>query len=92
MWVREISAAKRDAPYHRIDRLLDDAARDRAAIAERLFRRAVRTLPIRVIAADGRHCGAGSWTDPDLRLIRPADRDSSWCGRTTSSPAWVRTA
>ncbi|MDQ1744389.1 MAG: cyclopropane-fatty-acyl-phospholipid synthase [Pseudonocardiales bacterium] len=45
----------------------------RAAIAERLFYRAVRTLPIRVSTADGRRSGAGTAADPDLYLVRPAD-------------------
>ena len=45
----------------------------RAAIAEWLFYRAVRTLPIRVTTADGRRSGAGTAADPDLHLIRPAD-------------------
>jgi cyclopropane-fatty-acyl-phospholipid synthase len=45
----------------------------RAAIAEALFYRAVRTLPIRVSTADGRRSGTGTAADPDLHLVRPAD-------------------
>ncbi len=45
----------------------------RAAIAERLLKRAVRSLPIRVTTADGQRFGAGAGTDPDLHLVRPAD-------------------
>ncbi|MBV9822049.1 MAG: class I SAM-dependent methyltransferase [Actinobacteria bacterium] len=45
----------------------------RAAIAERLFARAVRGLPIRVSTADGRRLGAGGAHDPGLHLVRPAD-------------------
>jgi len=44
----------------------------RAAIAERLFFRAVRSLPIRVSTADGRRTGTGSAAAPDLHLVRPA--------------------
>ncbi|HTZ42274.1 MAG TPA: cyclopropane-fatty-acyl-phospholipid synthase family protein [Jatrophihabitans sp.] len=43
----------------------------RARIAERLVRRAVRTLPLRVRTEDGRRFGGGSPRDPELRLHRP---------------------
>jgi len=43
----------------------------RAAIAARLVKRAVRSLPIRVTTADGQRFGAGTGTDPDLHLVRP---------------------
>jgi len=45
----------------------------RAAVAERLLKRAVRSLPIRVTTADGQRFGAGGRSDPDLHLIRPSD-------------------
>jgi cyclopropane-fatty-acyl-phospholipid synthase len=45
----------------------------RGLVAERLVRRAVRSLPIRVTTADGKRFGAGRTTDPDLHLIRPED-------------------
>ncbi|MEO9240592.1 MAG: cyclopropane-fatty-acyl-phospholipid synthase family protein [Jatrophihabitantaceae bacterium] len=45
----------------------------RGRIAERLVKRAVRSLPIRVTTADGKRFGAGTMTDPDLHLIRPDD-------------------
>ena len=43
----------------------------KAAIAERLVKRAVKSLPIRVTTADGQRFGAGRGDDPDLHLIRP---------------------
>jgi cyclopropane-fatty-acyl-phospholipid synthase len=43
----------------------------RAAIAERLFRQAVRRIPLRV-AEPGGHCsGGGTGTDPVMRLVHP---------------------
>lgn len=45
----------------------------RAAIARRLVKRAVRSLPIRVTTAGGQRFGAGTGKDPDLHLIRPDD-------------------
>ena len=45
----------------------------KAAIAERLVKRAVKSLPIRVTTADGQRFGAGRGADPDLHLIRPRD-------------------
>jgi cyclopropane-fatty-acyl-phospholipid synthase len=45
----------------------------RAAVAQRLTKRAVSTLPIRVTTADGERFGAGTATDPGLHLIRPSD-------------------
>jgi cyclopropane-fatty-acyl-phospholipid synthase len=47
--------------------------RMRALVAERLVRRAVRSLPIRVTTADGKRFGAGRGSDPDLHLVRPED-------------------
>ena len=44
----------------------------RAAIAERLFRHAVRTIPVRVEFPDGRVLGAGGPDAPVMRLHRPA--------------------
>ena len=43
----------------------------RARIAEQLVRQAVRTMPIRLVTADGRRLGAGRPGDPELRLVRP---------------------
>ncbi|SHF51601.1 cyclopropane-fatty-acyl-phospholipid synthase [Jatrophihabitans endophyticus] len=43
----------------------------RAAIARRLFRRAVARLPLRVVDPRERWSGAGTGTDPVLRLVRP---------------------
>jgi cyclopropane-fatty-acyl-phospholipid synthase len=43
----------------------------RAAAAERLFRHAVRTIPVRVEFPDGRVLGAGGPDAPVLRLHRP---------------------
>ncbi|TWF92941.1 SAM-dependent methyltransferase [Saccharopolyspora dendranthemae] len=44
----------------------------RAAIAERLFRHAVRTLPVRVALADGEVLGAGGPESPLMRVEDPA--------------------
>jgi cyclopropane-fatty-acyl-phospholipid synthase len=44
----------------------------RAAVAERLFRHAVRAIPVRVEFPDGRVLGAGGPDAPVLRLHRPA--------------------
>jgi cyclopropane-fatty-acyl-phospholipid synthase len=44
----------------------------RAAVAERLFRHAVRTIPVRVEFPDERVLGAGGPDAPLLRLHRPA--------------------
>lgn len=44
-----------------------------AAVADRLFRRAVRTLPIRVEYPDGAVLGAGAADAPRLILHRPGD-------------------
>ncbi len=44
----------------------------RAAVTRRLFRRAVRRLPLRVVEAGGASYGAGSIGDPVMRLERPA--------------------
>ncbi len=43
----------------------------RARIAERLTKKAVAALPIRVTTADGKRFGAGRSDDPNLHLIRP---------------------
>ncbi len=43
----------------------------RAAIARRIFRRAVERLPLQVREANGRRYGGGSLTDPEMRLVRP---------------------
>jgi len=45
----------------------------RAAVAERLVKRAFRSLPVRVTTADGQRFGAGTGRDPDLHLVRPND-------------------
>ncbi|HEX2904626.1 MAG TPA: cyclopropane-fatty-acyl-phospholipid synthase family protein [Jatrophihabitans sp.] len=45
----------------------------RAKIAERLWKHAVKSLPIRVTTADGLRYGTGVATDPDLHLLRPDD-------------------
>src|SRR3954451_8892077 len=42
----------------------------RAAIAERLFRHAVRRLPLRVVEPDAWY-GAGTGQDPVMRVVRP---------------------
>lgn len=44
----------------------------RAAVAERLFRRAVRTIPVRVELPGGRVLGCGGPDAPVMRLHRPA--------------------
>lgn len=44
----------------------------RAWVAERLFRHAVGSLPIRVVTADGRSFGSGGAGSPVMRLVRPA--------------------
>ena len=43
----------------------------RAAIAKRLFRHAVKRLPMRVVEPDGKWSGGGTGTDPVFRLVRP---------------------
>jgi cyclopropane-fatty-acyl-phospholipid synthase len=43
----------------------------RAAIARRIFRRAVRRLPLRVVEAGGLHYGGGVTGDPTMTLVRP---------------------
>jgi cyclopropane-fatty-acyl-phospholipid synthase len=43
----------------------------RAAVAKRLAKRAIASLPIRVTTADGGRLGAGTASDPGLHLIRP---------------------
>src|SRR5690242_82316 len=43
----------------------------RSRVAEQLVRQAVRTVPIRLLTADGQQLGAGRTGDPDLRLVRP---------------------
>lgn len=43
----------------------------RAWLAERVFRHAVRSLPIRVVAPGGRTLGAGGRDSPTMRLVRP---------------------
>ncbi|HEY2043415.1 MAG TPA: cyclopropane-fatty-acyl-phospholipid synthase family protein [Jatrophihabitans sp.] len=42
-----------------------------AAVARRLTKRAVASLPIRVTTADGHRYGAGGSGDPGLHLVRP---------------------
>ncbi len=54
----------------------------RAAVAERLFRHAVSTLPVRVVLPDGTVLGAGG---PGGR------RGCAWSTPRTSSTAWVPT-
>ena len=44
----------------------------RACIAEALFRRAVRTLPVRVVFAGGERIGRGRPDSPVMRIVRPA--------------------
>jgi cyclopropane-fatty-acyl-phospholipid synthase len=44
----------------------------RARIAEALFRRAVRDLPVRVVLPGGERLGAGDRTSPVMRIVRPA--------------------
>jgi cyclopropane-fatty-acyl-phospholipid synthase len=44
----------------------------RARIAENLFRRAVRTLPVRVVFPGGERIGAGDADAPVMRIVRPA--------------------
>jgi cyclopropane-fatty-acyl-phospholipid synthase len=43
----------------------------RAAIAKRLFRHAVRRIPVRVVEPGERWYGGGAAADPVLRLVRP---------------------
>jgi cyclopropane-fatty-acyl-phospholipid synthase len=44
----------------------------RAAVAHRIFRAAVKRLPLRVVETEGRTYGGGSATDPVMRLVRPS--------------------
>lgn len=44
----------------------------RAFAAERLFRYAVRSLPVQVLLPDGTRLGAGGPDSPRMRLVRPA--------------------
>jgi cyclopropane-fatty-acyl-phospholipid synthase len=44
----------------------------RAAVVRRVFGRAARRLPLRVIESGGRSYGGGSATDPVMRLVRPS--------------------
>ena len=44
----------------------------RATIAQMIFERAVRRVPVRVTYPDGRVLGAGSLASPELEVIRPA--------------------
>ncbi|WP_219417877.1 SAM-dependent methyltransferase [Pseudonocardia nigra] len=44
----------------------------RARIAEALFRRAVRSLPVRVVFPGGERIGAGGPGSPVMRIVRPA--------------------
>ena len=44
----------------------------RARIAETLFRRAVRTLPVRVVFPGGERIGRGGPDSPVMRIVRPA--------------------
>ena len=43
----------------------------RAAVGRRLFRQAVRRLPLRVVETGGVHYGAGIGTDPVMQLLQP---------------------
>jgi cyclopropane-fatty-acyl-phospholipid synthase len=43
----------------------------RAAAAQRIFRRATRRLPLRVVESGGRSYGGGGVADPVMRLVRP---------------------
>ena len=43
----------------------------RAAFARQLFRHAVARVPLRVVDPDGNWSGAGTGTDPVMRLVRP---------------------
>ncbi|WHT21044.1 cyclopropane-fatty-acyl-phospholipid synthase [Crossiella sp. CA-258035] len=45
----------------------------RAWVAERLFRHAVRELPVRVLLAGGERLGAGGPAAPVMRILRPRD-------------------
>ena len=45
----------------------------RGAVAERLVRHAVRSLPLRVTTADGKRFGAGAADRSGLHLVRPED-------------------
>ncbi|MCK2240878.1 MULTISPECIES: cyclopropane-fatty-acyl-phospholipid synthase family protein [unclassified Crossiella] len=45
----------------------------RAWVAERLFRHAVRDLPVRVLLAGGERLGAGGPDTPVMRVLRPRD-------------------
>jgi len=44
----------------------------RARIAQSLFRRAVRSLPVRVVFPGGERIGAGGDDSPVMRIVRPA--------------------
>jgi nucleotide-binding universal stress UspA family protein len=79
MWVREIPAATRDAPYHRVDRLLDAAAKERAATAERLFRaalaRELATAEWRCSRVDSVRDGVVHARHADLAIVGQIDPD-----------------
>ncbi|HJQ43501.1 MAG TPA: cyclopropane-fatty-acyl-phospholipid synthase family protein [Jatrophihabitantaceae bacterium] len=44
----------------------------RTAVARRIFRTAVRRIPLQVVEPDGHTYGGGSPSDPVMRLVRPA--------------------
>ena len=73
----------------------------RARIAESLFRRAVRTLPVRVVFPGGERIGRGGPAAPVMRIVRPAAffhrlgcnskigfGESYMVGDWTSTPSW----
>jgi cyclopropane-fatty-acyl-phospholipid synthase len=43
----------------------------RAGIAQQIFRRAVRRIPLRVVESGGKQYGAGAAGDPVMRIVRP---------------------
>src|SRR4051794_6195017 len=55
----------------------------RAAIAERLFRHAVRRLPLRIVEPDAWY-GAGTGRDPVMRIVR---RDAFFSASATRAPS-----
>ncbi|OLT40339.1 cyclopropane-fatty-acyl-phospholipid synthase [Saccharomonospora sp. CUA-673] len=58
-------------PWQRLDR--PPHAPVRARLAERLFRHAVRTLPVRVALAGGKRLGRGTAGSPLMRIDRPGE-------------------
>jgi cyclopropane-fatty-acyl-phospholipid synthase len=66
----------------------------RARIAESLFRRAVRSLPVRIVFPGGERIGAGGPGSPVMRIVRPAaffNRVGAGSKIGSASPTWRAT-